>query len=325
MSEILVLAEHSRGKIKDVTFEMLGIGRELADSIDAKITALILTNDDSLANKLSPYADTVLLHKDEIFKDFNSEVYQSILTKLISERKPVLTLIGHTPAGIDLAPNLAVSTNLPLVADCVGLKFENSKLRVMRQMYTGKINTSIGFTDAQGYIVMVRPASFQISGQMDKTGGILKLDMPVEKVDYKKFIDYIEPEITGVDITKSQIIVAVGRGIKEKENLSIIEKFSSSLNSAIAGSRPVIDKQILPPDRQVGSSGKTVKPKVYIAVGISGAFQHVMGMKDSELIIAINKDANAPIFDVAHYGIVGDLFKVVPVLTQKINELKSGK
>jgi electron transfer flavoprotein alpha subunit len=171
----------------------------------------------------------------------------------------------------------------------------------------------------------VRPASFQIPEQADKSGEIIKLDMPVEKVDYKKFIDYIEPEITGVDITKSEIIVAVGRGIKEKENLSIIEKFSSSLNSAIAGSRPVIDKQILPLDRQVGSSGKTVKPKVYIAIGISGAFQHVMGMKDSELIIAINKDANAPIFEVANYGIVGDLFKVVPVLTQKINELKDSK
>lgn len=325
MNEILVLAEHSKGEIKDVTFEMLGIGRKLADSIGAKTTVLILTHDDNLANKLSPYADTVLLNKDELFKDFNSEIYQSILTKLISERKPVLTLIGHTPAGIDLAPNLAISTNLPLAADCVGLKFENSKLKIMRQMYTGKINTSIGFTDAQEYIVMVRPASFQIPGQMDKSGEIIKLDIPVEKVDYKKFIDYIEPEITGVDITKSEIIVAIGRGIKEKENFSIIEKFSSSLSCAIAGSRPVIDKQILSADRQVGSSGKTVKPKVYIAIGISGAFQHVMGMKDSELIIAINKDANAPIFEVANYGIVGDLFKVVPVLTQKINGLKSSK
>ena len=325
MSEILVLAEHRRGEIKDVTFEMLGIGRELAGSIGAKTAALILTHDEALANKLSPYADTVLLNKDELLKDFNSEVYQNILTKLISERKPVLTLIGHTPTGIDLAPNLSLSTGLPLAADCVGLKFENSKLRVMRQMYTGKINTSIGFTDAQGYIVMVRPASFQIPEQADKSGEIIKLDMPVEKVDYKKFIDYIESEITGVDITKSEIVVAVGRGIKEKENLSIIENFSSSLNGAIAGSRPVIDKQILPQDRQVGSSGKTVKPKVYIGIGISGAFQHVMGMKDSELIIAINKDASAPIFEVAHYGIVGDLFKVVPVLTQKINELKSSK
>lgn len=325
MNEILVLAEHSKGEIKDVTFEMLGIGRKLADSIGAKTTVLLLAHDEALANKLSPYADIVLLHKDELFKNFNSEIYQSILTKLISERKPVLTLIGHTPTGIDLAPNLAISTGLPLATDCVQLKFENSKLKIMRQMYTGKINTNIGFTDAQEYIVMVRPTSFQIPGQMDKSGEIIKLDMPVEKVDYKKFIDYIEPEITGVDITKSEIIVAVGRGIKEKENLSIIEKFSSSLNSAIAGSRPVIDKQILPLDRQVGSSGKTVKPKVYIAIGISGAFQHVMGMKDSELIIAINKDANAPIFEVANYGIVGDLFKIVPVLTQKINELKSSK
>ena len=205
MNEILVLAEHNRGKIKDVTFEMLGIGRELADSVGAKITVLILTHDDNLANKLSPYADTVLLNKDELFKDFNSELYQNILTKLISERKPVLTLIGHTPTGIDLAPNLAISTNLPLATDCVGLKFENSKLRIMRQMYTGKINTNVTFTDAQEYIVMVRPASFQIPEQMDKSGEIIKLDIPVEKIDYKKFIDYIEPEITGVEIGRAHV------------------------------------------------------------------------------------------------------------------------
>ncbi|MDI6855890.1 MAG: electron transfer flavoprotein subunit alpha/FixB family protein [Candidatus Thermoplasmatota archaeon] len=323
MSEILVLAEHRAGKLRDISLELVAKASELATQLNAKVTALILgwNNIDSFAKSLSENVDEVLVVKDKYFDNFNSELCQSILTKLILERKPILTLIGHTSVGIELAPNLAIQASLPLVTDCIELKFEDSKLKAVRQLYGGKISASVA-VEGERFIATVRSGVTKFE-PLSKAGKITVLKLDGKEIDYKKFISYIEPVITGVDITKSDVIVAVGRGIKDKENLQLVEKLASCLGGALAGSRPVIDKQWLGSDRQVGSSGKTVKPKLYFAIGISGAFQHVMGMKDSETIVAINKDPNAPIFDIAHYGIVGDLFKVVPVLTQKINELKS--
>ncbi|MEW6070336.1 MAG: electron transfer flavoprotein subunit alpha/FixB family protein, partial [Candidatus Thermoplasmatota archaeon] len=305
MKEILVLAEHRAGKLRDITFELLTQANKLSSQLQSKVTALVLgwSNVDSFAKSLLENADEVIVAKDQYFENFNSELYQSILTKLIAERKPVLTLLGHTTVGIELAPNLAIQNSLPLVTDCIELKFENSVLKALRQFYGGKINGLLT-AKAESYIATLRAGVVKFE-PVGKAGKVTELKLDGKEIDYKKFISYVEPVITGIDITKSDIIVAIGRGIKDKENLPVVEKLASCLNAALAGSRPVIDKQWLGTDRQVGSSGKTVKPKLYIAIGISGAFQHVMGMKDSETIIAINKDPNAPIFDVAHYGIVG--------------------
>ena len=192
-------------------------------------------------------------------------------------------------------------------------------------MYGGKVNVKARMQKAEGYIVTVRQATFP--AEKEKVGGeIVEVPSPLsEEIAEKKFIDYVLPPPGAIDITAADVIVAIGRGIKDQSNIPIAEELAKTLGGVLACSRPVVDKGWLPSDRQVGTSGKTVKPKLYIALGISGAFQHVLGMKNSDLIIAVNKDPNAPIFNVADYGIVDDLFKVVPVLTEKLKELKGAK
>ena len=326
MGEIFVLAEHRRGELRDITFEMLTKGRELAQKTNSELTAVILGKDvKEYAKKLAEHSNRVLVVEDEKLEHFNSDAYQKVLSNLIKERKPLLTMIGHTSYGVDLAPSLAVELNLPLATDCIDLEFENGALIITRQMYGGKVNVRARLEKAEGYIVTVRQAAFP--AEKEQVGGeIVEVPSPLsEEIAEKKFIDYVLPPPGAIDITAADVIVAIGRGIKDESNIPIAEELAKTLGGVLACSRPVVDKGWLPSDRQVGTSGKTVKPKLYIALGISGAFQHVLGMKNSDLIIAVNKDPNAPIFNVADYGIVDDLFKVVPVLTEKLKELKGAK
>lgn len=326
MGEIFVLAEHRRGELRDITFEMLTKGRELAQKTSSELTAVILGKDvKEYAKRLAEHANRVLVVEDEKLEHFNSDIYQNVLSNLIKERKPLLTMIGHTSYGIDLAPSLAVELNLPLATDCIDLEFENGTLIITRQMYGGKVNVRARLEKAERYIVTVRQAAFPAEKEQ-VSGEIVEVPSPLsEEIAEKKFIDYILPPPGAVDITAADVIVAIGRGIKDESNIPIAEDLAKTLGGVLACSRPVVDKGWLPSDRQVGTSGKTVKPKLYIALGISGAFQHVLGMKNSDLIIAVNKDPNAPIFNVADYGIVDDLFKVVPVITEKLKELKGAK
>lgn len=323
--EIFVLAEHRKGELRDITFEILAKGRELAHKIDATLTAILLGyNTKSFADTLRDYASKVLWVDDERVQDFNAEVYQRILSHYIKERRPILTLIGHTAFGIDLAPSLATELDIPLVTDCIGLDFENGKLFAERQMYGGKVNARVELRESPSYIVTIRQAAFKAE-EVKLKGEIVKVESTLtEEIAYRRFVEYVEAAVGEVDITQADVIVAVGRGIKERENIAIVEELANSIGGVLACSRPIVDAGWLPKDRQVGSSGKTVKPKLYIAVGISGAFQHITGIKGSDTIVAINKDPNAPIFNEADYGIVGDLFKVVPTLKDKIAELKSG-
>jgi electron transfer flavoprotein alpha subunit len=253
-------------------------------------------------------------------ENFNSELCQKVLASLLPDRKPTLTLIGHTACGMDLAPGLAAELDLPLATDCVGFEFEDGRLLAIREVYGGKLQASVSFKESEQYMATVRQAAFPIQELEPLGGQIVAVDSPLaEEAKRKKFIEYVEAAVGDVDITQSEVVVAVGRGIKEQENLEIVEKLAKAAGGVLAGSRPVIDTGWLPPDRQVGQSGKTVKPKLYIAVGISGASQHLSGMKGSDTIVAINKDPGAPIFNVATYGIVDDLFKVVPALTEQLS------
>lgn len=320
MTELFILAEHRRGELRDITFEMLSKGRELSQKINADLTAVLLGhNVKEFAKKLADYAKKVLTVDDAKLENFNAEAYQKVLSHLISERKPVLTLIGHTSFGIDLAPSLATELNIPLATDCINIDFEEKKPIVVRQVYGGKVNVKASLRTSESYIVTLRPATFEaketapLGGEIIETPSQLKEDIP-----YKKFVEYFEPPAGEVDITAANILVSIGRGIKDAENIPMVEKLAQALGGVVSCSRPIVDKGWLPTDRQVGTSGKTVKPKVYMALGISGAFQHVSGMKNSDLVIAINKDAKAPIFRAADYGVVEDLFKVVPALTNKI-------
>lgn len=324
MREIFVLTEHRQGQIRDVTFEMLTKGRELAGKTDAELTAVLFGKDiKNYAKTLSDYAKKVLLVEDTRLENFNSEAYQKVLSNLIRERKPLLTLIGHTSFGVELAPSLAVSLDVPLATDCVDLEFENEALTVTRQMYGGKVNVKAVLHKAESYIATVRQATFPVEKAAPMNGEIVEVPSPLsEEITKKRFIEYVLPPPGGVDITAAEVLIGIGRGIKDVDNIPLVEELAKALGGVLACSRPIVDKGWLPNDRQVGSSGRTVKPKLYFAFGISGAFQHVLGMKNSDLIIAVNKDPKAPIFGVADYGVVEDLFKIVPPLKSKIDELK---
>jgi electron transfer flavoprotein alpha subunit len=320
MSSILVLVEHRQGAVRDVTFEMLTAARKLgAGSVEA---VLLAENCEALAPSVAPHANKVICVSGPAFKDFNYEPYQRALVKLVSERKPSVLLIANSAFGTDLGPSLAVALNAGLVSDAVAFTKADSGLTVSRGMYAGKLvaDWQVGSEPA---VIMVRQSNFKPE-PASLGGTIEKWDAGDAVAGAKtKFITLEEVPTTGIDITKATIVVGIGRGIKEAKNLPLVQEFAQDIGAVLAASRPVVDAGWLPKEVQVGSSGKTIKPKLYIALGISGAFQHIAGMKGADTIIAVNKDPKAPIFSVAHYGIVDDLHKVIPALRSKIKELKS--
>jgi electron transfer flavoprotein alpha subunit len=322
VSGILVLVEHLRGEVRDVSFEMLAKARQLSEATQSKVTAVVMGSPVAqMASRVSGLCDSLLTFEHEALKDFNAEAYQLVLADVIATEKPSLVMIAHSALGVDLAPALAAKTGLPLVSDVIGIGYDDGGFLLTRQMYAGKLNADWRFKGDSG-MVTVRSAAFKAgvarpanASPISGTAGVTGLK--------RKFLGYEEAPSTGVDITKASIIVAIGRGIKEQKNMPMVEQFAKSIGGEIGCSRPVIDAGWMPKDRQIGSSGKVVKPKLYIGLGISGAFQHTAGMKAAETIVAVNKDPNAPIFGMAHYGIVGDIMKVIPALEAKIKELKS--
>ncbi|NWG04389.1 MAG: electron transfer flavoprotein subunit alpha/FixB family protein [Syntrophaceae bacterium] len=324
MSEIFVLVEHRQDKIRDITYEMLQAAEKLASQKGLSSTAVLLGHHvKNLAEELTSRASKVLVVEDAQLEHFNSILYQKVLSSIILRYQPLLTLIGHTAFGMDLAPSLSVEMGFPLVTDCIGLSFEENRLKAVRSIYGGKVNANLFVRGSKGYIATLRPGVFSPRPPSEKKGGIAMESSPLQgTMDVKKFIEYIEAPITGEDITQAEVIVSVGQGIGGPEHIPMIEEVAKSLGGVIACSRPVVDRNWLPKERQVGISGKTVKPKIYIAIGISGAFQHVTAMQGSETIIAINKDPRAPIFGVADYGIVDDFQNVIPVLKEKAKGMK---
>jgi electron transfer flavoprotein alpha subunit len=322
MKEILVLAEHRLGEFREVTWEMLSKGRELAESMGADINVALLGKEiGPLGETLKPKVNKLFLVEGDRLEFFNSEVYERVLTQLLTERKPFLTLIGHTATGMDFAPSLATHLKMPLATDCIGIDMEGENLSITRQIYGGKVNAKVSFTEQGPYMITVRSGAFPVSEKGPLPGETISFPSPLTGEDLaKRFLQYVESAAGEVDITQADILVSVGRGIKESNNIPLVKELADAIGGTLSCSRPVVDKKWLPKERQVGTSGKTVKPKVYIAIGISGAFQHVAGIKGAGTVIAINKDPKAPIFSVAQYGIVADLFKIVPVLKDKIKE-----
>lgn len=327
MTEIFVLAEHRQGQIRDITYEMLTKAKQLAEKMSSQLVAVILgKNIREYARALGEYANTVILMDDVKLENFNSEVYRKILSSLIIEHKPILLMMGHTSYGIDLAPRLAASLNFPLATDCIDLAFENGALTVTRQVYGGKVNAKATLRKSETYMTTIRQATFLAQSPTQANGQIIEIPSSIsEEVTEKRFLQYVLPPPGGVDITAAEKLVGIGRGVKDQANVPVVDELAKALGAVLACSRPIVDKGWLPSDRQVGTSGKTVKPKLYLALGISGAFQHILGMKSSDLIIAVNKDPKAPIFSFADYAIVEDLFKIVPPLKSKIYESKTPK
>ena len=324
MKEIIVLAEHRQGELRDVTWEMLSKGRQLAETLGAEIgVALLGKGVKNLAEALKPKAHRVFFVEDDRLEFYNSETYEKVLIQLITERRPFLTLIGHTATGMDFAPSLAACLKMALATDCIGVDLQGETLSLTRQLYAGKVNGTVSFLKKDPYMVTVRSGSFPVLERDPLPGEVISIPSPLtEEGLAKRFLQNEEAAVGEVDITQADILVSIGRGIKDSENIPMVKELAQALGAALSCSRPVVDKKWLPKGCQVGTSGKTVKPKVYIAIGISGAFQHVAGMKGAGTVIAINKDPKAPIFSVANYGIVADLFKMVPVLKDRIKELK---
>jgi electron transfer flavoprotein alpha subunit len=322
MKEIFVLAEHRMGELRDVSLEMLSKGRELAGALDAQLVVGVLGHDvTSFAETLQRWAHQVVVVVDSKLENFNADAYQRVLSAIIKERGPGLTMIGHTSFGVDLAPPLATELEFPLTTDCVDIQLRDGALFATRQVYGGKLNAEVSFVGTP-CMVTLRQGAFPIE-EANLKGQMITLDSPLtEEITYRKFLKYIEAVVGDVDITQADILVSVGRGIREEKNMPLVEELAKALGGVVSCSRPITDSGWLPADRQVGQSGRTVKPKLYVAVGISGAFQHVAGMSGAETVVVINKDPNAPIFSVAQYGIVGDLFQVVPALTEKIAEMR---
>jgi len=316
--KIGILIEHRQGKVRDISLELLTKARALTDDT----TALLLTKQsDQFIGEINGLAHQLLVVEDARLEHFNPEYYQLVIKRLMADSKIDLLLLGQTATGLDLAPSLAKDLDIPIATDCIDIMMEGSELKVTRNVYGGKVNTEVKILNLPA-IVTLRPATLTPE-PASLTTSLQKIASPItEEIEHRRFLEFVEAAVGEVDITKSDIVVAVGRGIREAKNLPIIEDLAQTLGGVVACTRPVVDAGWLPKDRQVGSSGKTVKPKLYIAIGISGAFQHLMGMRGSATIMAINKDPEAPIFNEADYGIVDDLFKVVPVLKEKVAELK---
>jgi electron transfer flavoprotein alpha subunit len=323
MGDIFVIAEHRQGKLREITLEMLSAAAEMAKQMSSEAVAVLLGSGiDSFADTVAGYSDRVLYIDDPVFKDYNSENYQRALSSLMSQYKPDLVMVGHTAHGVDLAPALAVEMKTPFVTDVIDMEKNEGDIKVTRQYYQGKVNADYLLTGKRPYLVTIRESCFEINEPF-KQGKVNKIDSPFEEdIAYRRFIEYIEEEQGDIDITKSTVLVGVGRGIQEEDNMDLVEDLAKAINADICGSRAAVDAGWVSKDRQVGISGKRVKPSLYIAVGISGAFQHLVGMSGARTIVAINKDAKAPIFSVANYAIIDDLFKVVPKLTEKFKELR---
>jgi electron transfer flavoprotein alpha subunit len=318
---ILVFAEQLRGEASDITFEMLGVGRTLASASGAPLYAALLGSEAApLAAKLGA-VDKVFLADTPQLNLAAPATVTAALKVVIDQAQAGLILLGCTNVSLGIGSMLSARTGLPLVNFCRAAKADGSAVRLTSQLFGGKILSDVKLPDGRG-IVCICPGAFPAdAGKSDKTPPVEKLDVPVEtpKVVFQQ---YLEPEAGDVDITKQNVLIGVGRGIQTQDNVQMAEDLAQVLGGAVCASRPVIDQGWLPLSRQVGKSGMTVKPRVYLAFGISGAPEHWEGMQNSQCIIAINTDPKAPIFDGAHYGVVGDALELLPVLTDKVKARK---
>jgi len=318
---ILVLAEQTRGELADITFEMLGAGRKLAGASGAPLYAVLLGSEAApLAARLG-VADKVFVADNPQLDVAPADTIAAALKAVMDQTQAGLVLLGCTNVSLGIGSILSAKTSLPLVNFCRSAKAEGGAVVLTSQLFGGKILSDVKFADGRG-IVSIYPGAFPTdAGRSDQTPPIEKVEVSVEapKVVFKR---YLEPEAGDVDITKQNVLVGVGRGIQTQDNVQLAEDLAQVLDGAVCASRPVIDQGWLPLSRQVGKSGMSVKPRVYLALGISGAPEHWEGMQNSQCIIAVNTDPKAPIFDVAHYGVVGDVLELLPVLTDKLKARK---
>jgi electron transfer flavoprotein alpha subunit len=315
-NDVWLLAEHLNGKLADITFEMAGQARQLAGALGGQAVAVLLgSGARDLAEAIG--SDCVLYVEDAALADFNPEAYGRVLAALIAQRRPRLVMLGNTSMGMDLAAGLSVTTGLPLIAYVNALSVEDGSLIATSQIYGGKILAEAVPAGDACLVTCLAGAFPAEAGRGQAPVETLASPVPLDDLRVR-FVRLIEPEAGDVDITQQPILVSIGRGIGGAENIELAQELADALGAVVSASRPITDLGWLPKTRQVGKSGLTVKPKLYLAFGISGAPEHLEGMRGADLIVAVNTDPKAPIFDVAHYGATCDMLDLLPALTEKL-------
>ena len=322
MGEIYVVVEHRGGEPREITFQMLWKANELCEKHSYNLTAIVIGGKvEAFIDDIVERADRVISFEDERLKDFSADIYKEILNGLIGEERPFLTLMGHTPWGMDLAPSLSIKTGFPLATDCVDILLEDGAPKIIRQTYSGKLFTKVSLKASESYLLTVRPGVFPTDKAGERQGVLIKKEIPSDLPEARKrFVEFVDTGAGEVDISQAELLISVGRGIGGEESIGVMKELANTMGGTLSCSRPVADKNWLPKYCQVGTSGKSVKPKVYLAFGISGAFQHVAGISGAGTVIAVNKDKKAPIFRVADYGVVDDLFKIADALKEKLGD-----
>jgi electron transfer flavoprotein alpha subunit len=316
-SDVFVLVEHRDGAVTDTTFELLGRARQLAGEAGGRAVALLLGSGvEPLASQLGA-ADVVLLIEDAALAEFTPTGYHAALLPVIRDRSPLLVMAANTGVGMDVAAGLSMASGSPLAAYAIDVALDGGAPVVTSQLYAGKVNVRVRFAEGRGIVTVVAGAFPAEAGRAAGAPSIERV-ASAGSDSRVRFRGLIRPEAGDVDITRESVLVSVGRGIGEAENVELVEELAAALGGAVSASRPVADAGWLPRTRQVGKSGLRVKPKLYLALGISGAPEHLEGMRDADLIIAVNTDPRAPIFGVAHYGAVADVLDVVPALTKRL-------
>jgi len=332
--KVLVITEQREGKWNKVSFETLAAAQQIARETGGSLSAAVIGKGvAALAGELTGFQlDEVLLVEHDLLEKYTPDGFTIALRQLIEQSKPDLVLLPHTYQVRDFAPKLAASLNKGsagqagrgMIGDCIGYRHEGGKLTFVRQMFQGRTNADVVFLGDPPWIASFQAGAFRADLAAKHASGKapakpVNVDLQPAQIRTKPLELFREAK-QAVDLTQAPVLVSIGRGIKAPENIPLAEKLAKALGGEICASRPICDEGWLPMDRQIGSSGQTVAPKLYLALGISGAIQHVVGMKGSRTIAAINKDQNAPIFEVADYGVVGDLFEIVPALIAELEK-----
>jgi electron transfer flavoprotein alpha subunit len=326
--KILVIAEHRQGKWNNTSFETLAAAQQIAKDTSSTVSGLVIGKSvAALADELAAKnIAEVLLVQHDLLDAYTPDGYCVALSQVIDSAKPDLVLFPHTYQVRDFAPKLAAMLGKGMIGDCVGYRNEDGKLVFVRQMFQGKTAADVTFQGAAPWFASFQAGAFRADLAAAHPSGkapvnAVTVDLKPEQIRTTP-LDLFKEAKSAVDLTQAPLIVAIGRGIKAPENIPQAQALAKALGAEIAASRPICDEGWLPMERQIGSSGQTVAPKLYIALGISGAIQHVVGMKGARTIVAINKDQNAPIFEIADYGVVGDIFEIMPALTEALEKAK---
>jgi electron transfer flavoprotein alpha subunit len=320
---IIVFIEHRDGVLNKTSFEAVAAAQNLGSSLQMSVSAVVLGKDSAMAQEITAYnVGKVVSAENEKLAEYTPDAYTDAMENIIRALDPQYVIMPHTYLVRDFAPKLAARFGKSVVSDCIRADVSDSSVTFSRRIFLGKIDADV-VTSGEAPVFATFQSGAYRGDQAEKGGGAQIESVPVEVGEVRMKPEPPFQEVKqAVDLSKAEVIVAIGRGIKSQENIALAEQLAVALGGDLAASRPICDAGWMPIDRQIGSSGQTVAPKLYVALGISGAIQHLVGMKNSATIVAVNKDPEAPIFDIADYGIVGDIFEVIPVLTEELKKMK---